>query len=137
VSKFNLFVYGTLRAGGSAAGLLDGCEWLGRATVHGILYDIDGRFPALVLYGEDSPVHGDVWRCPARFLPSLDRYEGVAEGLFRRVAAEVDTAGGRTPCWLYTAGPALSRKLSFDRRIVSGEWTGAARPAQGRAHPPV
>jgi gamma-glutamylcyclotransferase (GGCT)/AIG2-like uncharacterized protein YtfP len=80
-----------------------------------------------VLYGDDSPVQGEVWRCPAAMLPSLDRYEGTAEGLFRRVAVTVDTPLGRTPCWTYTAGPALSRKLTPERRIVSGDWTAPAR----------
>lgn len=130
MSTFDLFVYGTLRADGAAAGMLDGCEPRGDGVVHGILYDIDGRFPALVLYGSDSPVHGEVWRCPAALLSSLDRYEGTADGLFRRAAADVETPLGRTPCWVYTAGPALSRKLTFDRRIVSGDWTAAARPTR-------
>jgi gamma-glutamylcyclotransferase (GGCT)/AIG2-like uncharacterized protein YtfP len=131
VSTFDLFVYGTLRSGAGAAGLLDGCEHLGPGTVHGILYDIDGRFPALLLYETEGAVHGEIWRCPAALLPSLDRYEGTADGLFRRVAADVETPRGRVPCWLYTAGPALSRKLVFDRRIPSGEWAEPARPALG------
>jgi gamma-glutamylcyclotransferase (GGCT)/AIG2-like uncharacterized protein YtfP len=131
VSTFDLFVYGTLRTGGGAAGLLDSCEHLGTGTVRGILYDIDGRFPALVLYETEGTVQGEIWRCPAALLPSLDRYEGTADGLFRRVATEVETPRGRTPCWLYTAGPALSRKLSADRRIPSGDWTEATRPAHG------
>jgi gamma-glutamylcyclotransferase (GGCT)/AIG2-like uncharacterized protein YtfP len=131
VNTFDLFVYGTLRAGASAAGLLEGCERLGHATVHGILYDIDGRFPALVLYGDNSVVHGEIWRCPAALLPSLDRYEGTADGLFRRVAVDVERLRGGTPCWVYTAGPALSRKLTLDRRIVSGNWTATARSTHG------
>lgn len=127
MSTFDLFAYGTLRAGAAAASVLDECEWLGEGTVHGILYDIDGRFPALVLYGTDGPVRGELWRCPAALLPRLDRYEGTADGLFRRVAVEAETPRGRTPCWVYAAGPALSRKLAFERRIPSGYWA-AARP---------
>jgi gamma-glutamylcyclotransferase (GGCT)/AIG2-like uncharacterized protein YtfP len=121
VTSFHLFVYGTLRSGGAAAGLLDGCHRVGDATVGGILYDVDGRFPALVVYG-DSPVHGEVWRCPADLLLHLDRYEGTAAGLFRRVAVEAVADGTLLPCWTYTAGHALSRKLSLDRRIESGDW---------------
>jgi gamma-glutamylcyclotransferase (GGCT)/AIG2-like uncharacterized protein YtfP len=121
VSTFNLFAYGTLRHGGAADGLLRGCEALGSAVVRGILYDIDGRFPALVLYGP-APVHGEVWRCPADLLLTLDEYEGVGQGLFRRLAVEVERGADRVPCWTYVAGPALSRQLAASRRIPSGRW---------------
>lgn len=118
---FNLFTYGTLQQGGPAAGMLDGCELVGSGTVNGILYDIDGRYPAVVLYGS-APVHGEVWRCPTPLLAELDRYEGTADGLFRRVALEVDTDDGPVACWLYAAGPRLSRQLVPDARRDSGRW---------------
>jgi gamma-glutamylcyclotransferase (GGCT)/AIG2-like uncharacterized protein YtfP len=86
-----------------------------------VLYDIDGRFPALLLYG-NAPVQGDVWRCPADRLLRLDDYEGVDDGLFVRRAVEVVTDRGMLPCWVYTAGPALARKLLPDWRIASGAW---------------
>lgn len=127
MSDFNLFVYGTLRAGGrngsgSAADLLAGCVPVGRGTIGGTLYDIEGRYPALVHYGAD-PVHGEIWRCPAELLPALDTYEGTASGLFRRIAAEVATdAGELLPCWIYAAGPALSRHLTPANRVASGSW---------------
>jgi gamma-glutamylcyclotransferase (GGCT)/AIG2-like uncharacterized protein YtfP len=118
---FNLFAYGTLRRGGAAEDVLHGCEWLGEATVAGVLYDIDGRFPALLLYGE-ALVHGELWRCPAALLPELDAYEGVADGLFRRVGVEVTAGDEAVACWTYAAGPALSRKLVSERRVAWGRW---------------
>jgi gamma-glutamylcyclotransferase (GGCT)/AIG2-like uncharacterized protein YtfP len=123
MNTFNLFTYGTLLRGSSAAGtLLDTCTNIGPAFVNGILYDIDKRYPAVVLYGEER-VYGEVWRCPSPRLLELDEYEGVQEGLFRRVALEVSTLDGSTlPCWLYAAGPALSRKLVPERRIKSGRY---------------
>lgn len=121
MGTFHLFTYGTLRPGGGAEARLEGCEYAGPATVGGTLYDIDGRFPALLLYG-DSPVHGDVWRCPAALLQELDGYEGVADGLFMRRGVTVDAGDYTVPCWAYTAGPALSRRLLPDRRIESGDW---------------
>jgi gamma-glutamylcyclotransferase (GGCT)/AIG2-like uncharacterized protein YtfP len=123
MTTFNLFAYGTLRSAEDASGMLAGCENVGPGTVPGILYDIDGRFPAVVLYGSE-PVHGEVWRCPAELLPELDRYEGTETGLFRRVAAEVDTSHGPVACWLYAAGPAVARKLQPQRRMESGRWVG-------------
>ena len=125
MSEFNLFVYGTLRGGpavGGAAGRLRDCFMVGEATIGGTLYDIDGRFPALVHYGTD-PVHGEVWRCPAQLLPELDAYEGTSAGLFRRIATEIELGSGEpVPCWVYTAGPALSQQLTPERRVTSGRW---------------
>ncbi|HSJ10994.1 MAG TPA: gamma-glutamylcyclotransferase family protein [Longimicrobiales bacterium] len=122
-ARFNLFVYGTLRAGGGAAELLAGCERVGEGAVSGMLYDIDGRFPAIVLYG-DAPVPGEIWRCPATMLLGLDAYEGTADGLFRRVGIEVKTTDGTAiPCWVYVAGPALSRKLLPTAHLPGGVWT--------------
>jgi gamma-glutamylcyclotransferase (GGCT)/AIG2-like uncharacterized protein YtfP len=121
VATFRLFTYGTLRRDGRAAGIMAACEHLGSASIRGVLYDIDGRFPALVLYGGD-PVHGEVWRCPASMLAELDAYEGVGSGLFRRIAAEVETDRGPAACWLYAAGPALSRRLVPQARLRGGRW---------------
>ena len=116
---FHLFVYGTLRSNGAAAPLLANSTVVGVGSVGGILYDIDGAYPALVLYGS-TPVHGEVWQCPAMLLASLDEYEGVAEGLFRRTGAEVRMQDGSVQgCWIYTAGPRLSRKLTAARRITA------------------
>jgi gamma-glutamylcyclotransferase (GGCT)/AIG2-like uncharacterized protein YtfP len=112
----HLFVYGTLRSGGGAAGLLHGCERVGTGTVAGTLYDL-GAYPALVLDGEGR-VEGEVWRCPAEALARLDEYEGVPEGVYRRVAVQV----GGTDCWTYVAGPTLEPRLTPERRIRSGRW---------------
>ncbi|MGQ0563059.1 MAG: gamma-glutamylcyclotransferase family protein [Gemmatimonadota bacterium] len=106
-THFHLFAYGTLRANGGADSLLRDCERIGRGTVGGVLYDIDGEYPALVLYGS-RPVAGDIWRCPNELLGSLDAYEGVNDGLFRRVGVAVDGIA----CWTYVAGPALAHQLT-------------------------
>jgi gamma-glutamylcyclotransferase (GGCT)/AIG2-like uncharacterized protein YtfP len=116
---FNLFVYGTLKRGGRAAELMQGCEWLGTATVGGVLYNIDDQFTTLIVYG-NTPVHGEVWRCPPDMLKQLDEYEGVDSGLFRRIGVTVTLADGeRVGCWIYVAGPKLARKLTPDRQIVT------------------
>jgi gamma-glutamylcyclotransferase (GGCT)/AIG2-like uncharacterized protein YtfP len=117
---FQLFVYGTLQTGGSAANLLSGCEPVGTGQVGGILYDIDGEFPALVVYGT-APVRGEIWRCPADLLGKLDEYEDTASGLFRRIGLSVQTTRGPVACWTYVAGPRLARLLLPARRIES--WT--------------
>jgi gamma-glutamylcyclotransferase (GGCT)/AIG2-like uncharacterized protein YtfP len=115
--SFHLFVYGTLRSTGSAAARMADCRLIGEGNVGGVLYDIDGAYPALIVYG-NTPVRGEVWRCPASLLSSLDEYEDVASGLFRRIGVEVKMADGRVQgCWAYVAGPQLSRKLTSARRI--------------------
>lgn len=113
---FNLFVYGTLRSGGPAAHVLAGCELVGTAEVAGTLYDL-GEYPALMLYGS-TPVAGEVWRCPVGLLARLDEYEGVGQGLFRRVGL----LAGEYPCWTYVAGPALARRLTAENRMAHGDW---------------
>ena len=121
-THFHLFAYGTLRAGGRATGMLRDCEHVSPGELGGVLYDIDGDFPALVLYG-NTPVSGDIWRCPNALLPVLDDYEGIEKGLFRRVGVRVRASVDalEIPCWAYVAGPALSAKLLPARRIT--HWT--------------
>lgn len=87
-------------------------------SVAGTLYEA-GKYPALLLGGEGR-VEGEIWRCPASLLRVLDRYEGIAEGLFRRVAVEAD---GQV-CWVYVAGPKLGPRLRPEAIIESGSWTG-------------
>ncbi len=114
--EIHLFVYGTLRSGGGAAGLLRGCRLAGTGAVAGTLYDL-GEYPALVLDGR-GPVDGEVWRCPGDLLDRLDEYEGVPGGLYLRTMVEVDGA----ECWTYVAGPRLRSMLAPERRIPSGRW---------------
>jgi len=117
---FDLFVYGTLRSDRSHAAILDGCIRIGRASVEGTLYQLD-EYPALLLYGS-TPVHGEVWRCPSDLLWRLDEYESVGTGLFRRIGIQV----GEHACWTYVAGPALSHRLTTERRLYTGDWAPAA-----------
>lgn len=111
-THFHVFVYGTLRSRGKAAAMLADCERISDGEVGGVLYDIDNEYPALVLYGT-TPVEGEIWRCPNQLLATLDAYEGVEQGLFRRVGVRVRDIG----CWTYVAGPQLTKKLTPDRRI--------------------
>lgn len=115
----HLFVYGTLMADGGRAELLEGCERVRAASIPATLFDIDGRFPALMLYGT-RPVHGELWRCPVERIHRLDEYEAVADGLFRRVGVEVEGIGS----WTWVAGPKLAHRLEPERIITSGSWRG-------------
>lgn len=113
---FHLFTYGTLTSRGGASHVLGRCERVGAATTRGTLYDV-GSFPALLAGGTDR-VEGEIWRCHVEALPRLDEYEGVADGLFRRIGRRI----ADMPCWLYVAGPALGARLTPEARIASGRW---------------
>ena len=105
---FHLFVYGTLRSDGSAADRLAGCTLVAKGTVRGTLYDIDREYPALMLYGH-TPVTGEIWHVPSSaMLAELDAYEGIEDGLFRRVAASVEGYA----CWMYVAGHGLAERIA-------------------------
>jgi gamma-glutamylcyclotransferase (GGCT)/AIG2-like uncharacterized protein YtfP len=112
-----LFVYGTLRSGGGASGMLRGCRRLHERHVTGTLYDF-GAYPALVPGGEGE-VCGEVWECPAETIRSLDAYEGVPHGLFARV--RVGLNGGGT-AWGYVAGPRLLARIPEQRVVPGGRW---------------
>lgn len=113
----HLFVYGTLRHGGTAARLLADSERIDAAVVAGTLYNVNTRFPALVLGGSGT-VHGELWRCPPDLLPRLDEYESVPEGLFRRVRRQIASV----TAWIYVAGPRLAPHLVPENAVAGGRW---------------
>lgn len=81
-----LFVYGTLKHGGSNHGWLEGQTFLGPArTAPGFtLYSL-GDYPGLVADASDREgVTGELWLVDAACLARLDAFEGVPEGLYAR-----------------------------------------------------
>ena len=86
--KTLLFVYGTLKRGCSNHRQMTGLTFVGKArTQPGFrLYDVGG-YPGLVAVSDERDgVHGEVWAVDDADLERLDRFEGVAEGLYRREA---------------------------------------------------
>ena len=115
-----VFVYGTLKRGGSNHCFMAGQSFLGNATSEPGFCLIDlGDYPGLVPCAEDrSGVAGEVWSVDKTGLAALDRLEGVDEGLYRRAAipllppfhaVEVDT--------YFFAGSTLGRD-----RVMGGVW---------------
>jgi gamma-glutamylcyclotransferase (GGCT)/AIG2-like uncharacterized protein YtfP len=81
-----IFVYGTLKRGGSNHHYLTGQKFLGAArTVPGFrLFELGG-FPGLVPVPEDKAgVIGEVYDADATAVAKLDVLEGLAEGMYRR-----------------------------------------------------
>ena len=92
-----LFAYGTLAPEGPAAAVRDG--WVAD-RVRGRLFDL-GPYPALIDLDDPGAgwVEGHVRAVTSSELTGrLDPYEGVDEGLYRRLAAK--TRGGRR-AWVY------------------------------------
>lgn len=128
-----VFVYGTLRAGGSrdAARFYPGATFVARGRVRGLLYDF-GDYPGLRLDAAAGWVVGDILLANAHALAGLDEWEGIDPaapnaGEYRRVAVDVFTLPGDAPiaCWVYevSAVRAAGRPV-----ITSGDWLSARAP---------
>jgi gamma-glutamylaminecyclotransferase len=89
-----VFVYGTLRRGGSNHHRMAGATLIGPATVRGYLYRIDW-YPALVIDSNGREVVGEVYEVGESQLADLDAYEGDE---YRRIQIEVST---EKPVWVW------------------------------------
>ncbi|HXA15181.1 MAG TPA: gamma-glutamylcyclotransferase family protein [Opitutaceae bacterium] len=81
-----VFVYGTLKRGGSNQHYLAGQKFIGvaRTTPGFRLFDL-GQYPGMVPVADDrNGVSGEVWAVEIDCLEHLDVLEGIAEGLYRR-----------------------------------------------------
>ncbi len=119
-----VFVYGTLRRGGSndINRLVPEPRYLGMGEVQGALYRIDW-YPGLTLGGEEAvTVVGEVYEISPRLEAVLDEIEQIVAGkeseyFKREVAIEVD--GRSVRCLVYEINPARVRDR---QRIGHGDW---------------
>ena len=119
-----VFVYGTLRQGGSndITRLLPQPVWIGYAKVRGTLYDL-GHYPGLVL-GDAGEVCGEVYAIEPALEEVLDRIEEIApqpSGEYRKrfVSIGLDDGNASPQCLLYELNPerAAGRPV-----IAHGDW---------------
>lgn len=114
-----VFVYGTLRSDGTHAGLLAGYDRL-PARVRGVLYDLPAGYPALVPDEQAGWVHGELVQVTEpRLLALLDHYEGVGEGLYRRVPLVVHLGLRTQHAWTWVMDHPERRG---GRLLASGRW---------------
>lgn len=121
-----LFVYGTLRRGGSndMARLLPAAVLISGARMRGRLFDL-GDYPALVADACAGWVEGEIHAIPEHGWSALDALEDVVsanhpQGEYFRVMAHACDAHGRArQCQVYVANPAVMR---LDRPITGGDW---------------
>ncbi len=120
--RLPLFVYGTLCSDGDQGALLAHLSRVA-ATARGTLWDLPQGYPALG--PGERVVHGELVEPPdPRLLALLDAYEGVDEGLYRRVHVDV-TVGLRTVrAWAYTMD---DPRLQGGRLVADGRWKRARR----------
>jgi gamma-glutamylaminecyclotransferase len=98
-----LFVYGTLKRGGSNHELLSGQRFLGPArTPPGYtLFSLDA-YPGMIEFAADHDgVTGELWSVNDACLAKLDELEGLAIGLYRRGLIELATPRSTGPVETY------------------------------------
>lgn len=114
-----IFVYGTLRRGEYAHDLISRSsqsQFLGEhKTSHKYhLYD-QGSFPGIAINETmEGGVFGEVFEVDDACLRDLDRYEGVAEGLFKRAVIELED-GSEALAYLIV-------RPNYSGKVVSGRW---------------
>jgi gamma-glutamylcyclotransferase (GGCT)/AIG2-like uncharacterized protein YtfP len=121
-----VFVYGTLRRGGSNAFRMAGAEFVGKGRVEGKLYVISW-YPGMVLGRESGWVTGEVYRVSPEQLRALDEFEGISanemEGAeYRRVGADVILDGMPCDDTLHCHAFEWNGPVAEERRIASGDW---------------
>ncbi|WP_144924454.1 gamma-glutamylcyclotransferase family protein [Halorubrum salsamenti] len=84
----DVFVYGTLTEPERVAEVLDSYVYVGPATLFG-LHLVEGRYPTLAPGGETG---GRLLRTEE--MDTLDEYEHVDSGLYRRMAVPLDAPDG-------------------------------------------
>ena len=118
VKPESLFVYGTLLKGQSHGGLLGDSPRVA-ATTEGRLWSLPAGYPALGV-GEGI-VHGELVEIERPGLLSiLDRYEGVDEGLYRRVKVDVLVGLRSREAWTYVMEDPRARG---GKHIPEGRWS--------------
>lgn len=118
-----VFVYGTLRRGGSNHFRMEGAEFITDGTVQGRLYRIDW-YPGLVLDPSGDEIHGEVYSVGPELLAALDVFEGLAAGElkgseYRRVESPVMR---RDSCTLSAWVWEWVGITPESRRLTDGDW---------------
>jgi gamma-glutamylcyclotransferase (GGCT)/AIG2-like uncharacterized protein YtfP len=125
-ARERIFLYGTLRRGGSRDVLkfYEGAFFAGGARLRGTLYDL-GEYPGLILDDRADFVIGELFDVTAGALADLDEWEGIDlenpdGGEYRRRRIEAELADGSPqPCWVYEIRP----EVCAGRPVIgSGDW---------------
>jgi gamma-glutamylcyclotransferase (GGCT)/AIG2-like uncharacterized protein YtfP len=122
-SRELVFVYGTLRRGGSNHFRMDGAEFVGVGRIVGRMYRIDW-YPGLVLDESGDDILGEVYSVDLEMLGNLDSFENVSaddpEGSeYRRVKTNVSLPTAETlSAWVWEWLGAMDES----QRLPGGDW---------------
>ncbi len=116
-----VFVYGTLRRGGSNDFRMANARFVAEGKVRGRLYRIDW-YPGFVADENAGPVAGEFFMVDDETIAALDEFEGSE---YRRVKIEVEVREGlaavsRVQAWIWE----WLGETSESQRIVGGDWLG-------------
>jgi gamma-glutamylcyclotransferase (GGCT)/AIG2-like uncharacterized protein YtfP len=118
-----VFVYGTLRRGGSNHFRMAGAEFVADGSITGRLYRIDW-YPGIVLDPAGDEIRGEVYQVGPEQLAALDAFEGVSAGEiegseYRRVRTDVMQKDSRIlSAWVWEWLGAVDES----QRITDGDW---------------
>lgn len=118
-----VFVYGTLRRGGSNHFRMAGAEFISSGTIRGRMYRIDW-YPGLVLDPAGGEIHGEAYEVGPEQLEALDRFEGLSAGEvqgseYRRVQTTVVRKDSDTlTAWVWE----WLGLVDESRRLADGDW---------------
>lgn len=115
-----VFVYGTLRPKDSTGNYIEASHRVGDY----LMYNYYDKFPYILPDESDmnNVVYGNLLEVDDAELSRMDRYEGVASGLYNRVKETVVSVreGSSTEAWVYVGG-------SIAPPVVeSGDWAHAS-----------
>lgn len=118
-----VFVYGTLRRGGSNHFRMAGAEFIAPGTITGRMYRIDW-YPGLVLDPAGDEIHGEAYSVDSELLSALDIFEGLSAGEiegseYRRVETTVMRQDSQTlTAWVWE----WLGMVEEGQRISDGDW---------------
>jgi gamma-glutamylcyclotransferase (GGCT)/AIG2-like uncharacterized protein YtfP len=119
----NIFVYGTLRRGGSNHFRMEMARFVAAGMVSGRLYQIDW-YPGLVLDAAACVITGEIYQVSPEVLKELDLFEGAE---YRRLQTQVRLPDGETLSawiWEWLGG------IDESRRITRGDWLSPPQSAE-------
>jgi gamma-glutamylcyclotransferase (GGCT)/AIG2-like uncharacterized protein YtfP len=118
-----VFVYGTLRKGGSNHFRMAGARFLTTGTLAGRMYRIDW-YPGIVLDESGDEIRGEVYEVDPELLAALDVFEGVSAGAgegceYRRVQTRVVATDSRIlTAWVWE----WLGMTDESQRLTDGDW---------------
>ena len=111
-----VFVYGTLRRGGSNAWRMKEATFVDAATALGRLYRVDWYPGAIFDQTAGTVIHGELYAVPMEPLRELDAFEGDE---YERINITVITSTQKTyEAWAWQYRPSIEHLT----KIHSGDW---------------